>query len=92
MSSPVPASAPQDLYATSAALRRLAGEQRAVVRWWAAECRACNARCRARFSTANVAAATEARRTLRVYAEAWSATRAQLRACEAALAGLAVPS
>lgn len=66
-------------------LRRRATEQRDVVRWWAAECRARNAACRARFTAANVAAATEARRVLRHYAEAWAATRTLLRAGEVAL-------
>jgi hypothetical protein len=62
-----------------AILRRLAGEQREMVRWWAAECRARNAACRRRFSAAHVAAATAARATLRHYAAAWSETRRLLR-------------
>jgi hypothetical protein len=63
-----------------AELHHRAAELRAAVRWWAAECRARNRACRARFTAANVAAASAARRTLRVHAEAWSATRARLRA------------
>jgi hypothetical protein len=55
-----------------------AAEQRAMVRWWAAECRQRNAACRRRFSAANVAAASEARAILRDYARAWSRTRALL--------------
>lgn len=67
-------------------LQRRVAEQRAVVRWWAAECRARNAACRARFTMANVAAATQARRTLRVYAQSWAEARARLCAARAALA------
>jgi len=63
-------------------LLRRAGEQRALVRWWAAECRQRNAACRRRFTAAHVAAATEARGTLRRYAAAWSETRRLLRAAE----------
>jgi hypothetical protein len=61
-----------------------AGEQREMVRWWAAECRARNAACRRRFTAAQVAAATEARRILRRYAAAWGETRGLIRAIEAA--------
>ena len=55
-----------------------AAEQRSMVRWWAAECRARNAICRRRFSAAHVTAASEARAILRDYARAWSRTRAML--------------
>lgn len=65
-------------------LRRRLADQRAVVRWWAAECRARNALCRACFTAAHVAAAGEARRTLRLHAAAWTASRAELRALELA--------
>jgi len=61
-------------------LRERAAEQRAMVRWWAAECRQRNAACRRRFTSANVAAATEARAILRDYARAWGRTRGLLRA------------
>lgn len=60
-----------------------AGEQREMVRWWAAECRARNAACRRRFTAAQVAAATEARRILRRYAAAWGETRGLIRAIDA---------
>ncbi len=65
-----------------ARLLNLAAGQRAMVRWWAAECRQRNAICRRRFTAANVAAATEARATLRDYARAWSRTRALMRGTE----------
>lgn len=60
-----------------------AGEQREMVRWWAAECRARNAACRRRFTAAQVTAATEARRILRRYAAAWGETRGLIRAIDA---------
>ncbi len=73
-----------EVVAGSGATRRAvlmlrSGEQREMVRWWAAECRARNAACRRRFTAANVAAATEARRILRRYAAAWSETRNLIR-------------
>lgn len=60
-------------------LRRRAAEERAMMRWWAAECRARNAACRRRFTAAHVAAASEARAILRGYAASWTQTRRLLR-------------
>ncbi len=60
-------------------LREQAAGQREMVRWWAAECRQRNALCRRRCTSANLAAATEARATLRDYARAWSRTRTLMR-------------
>lgn len=65
-------------------LKKRAAEQWAVVRWWAAECRARNAAARARFTSSNVSACTEARFMLRGYVRAWSNTRVLIRKIEAA--------
>jgi hypothetical protein len=73
-----------DRFGTRRAVLMLrAGEQREMVRWWAAECRSRNAACRRRFTALNVAAASEARRILRRYAAAWLETRGLIRALDA---------
>ncbi len=69
----------RDRLRDSERLREQAAGQRALVRWWAAGCRQRNALRRRRFTSANVAVASEARVILWDDARAWGRTSGLLR-------------